>query len=211
MFVVTAVDWYNIFMDIVLYNVVWMTVNIFLAFVALVSGFALLKFKSLTLKILFLLIWITFIPNTIYIVTDIAHLFDQFNKVSFIAKPVLFLEYFILEAAGIISFVASVHVFEKLLYLSPVKKKKILVTFLIILLNFLIGFGVVLGRIERTNSWEIFIDPVKVINDSRNVLSSFVLMLMSLFYGEVGVVVYFFSREKIMSFVRILLEKLKIA
>lgn len=197
-------------MDILLYNVGWMVINIFLAFVAVISGFALLKFKNFGLKIVFFLIWITFIPNTIYIVTDIIHIFDQFNEVSSLVKSILIFQYFILEVAGIVSFVASVHVFEKMLDLSPLKKRKIATTSLIILLNFLIGFGVVLGRIERTNSWEIFIDPRKVLNDAQNVASSVMLILMSMFYGEVGVVVYFFSREKIMSVVRLLLNRLKI-
>jgi uncharacterized membrane protein len=63
--------------------------------------------------------------------------------------------------------------------------------FLLITVNFCIGFGMVLGRVQRLNSWDIFLDAPKVIHASFHMVSSLELLLLGVLFGVVANSVYF--------------------
>lgn len=187
-------------MDTVLFNIIWMTYNILLAFVAIILGFLMLKSKSIIGKILFGILWFVFVPNTIYMLTDIIHIPKQLiiQKVSFI-QFVLISQYLILLLISIITFIAALYPFEKMIMSSikgNLQKRKNITYFIIFILNFLIALGVALGRFQRVNSWEAFTNTEYVINQTTKLLKSseFVVIIL---LGLLSNIVYFSLKKAV--------------
>src|SRR3989344_5911307 len=171
------------------FNFIWF--NSYLALVAVLFGWLMSKANSTFAKLCTGAIWLLFLPNTIYILTDVSHLFEDWPKVDNLFRGILIVQYGLFSLVGIFTFIISVYFFQKLL---QGKKKKIQPsTYLaIIFLNFLVGFGVIMGGIERTNSWHLFTDPIRVIEDVVDVLTSQELLLLSIGTGVLANLIYFF-------------------
>lgn len=142
-------------------------------------------------------IWLIFLPNTIYILTDIAHLFEDLPKVDNLFKAILIIQYSLFALFGIISFVISIYFFQILLEGKFRKKIKPATFLAIIVLNFIVGFGVVLGGIERTNSWHILVNPSRVLEDSLDLIYSQELLMLSLGIGVLANIIYFLIVETV--------------
>ncbi|MDP3988322.1 MAG: DUF1361 domain-containing protein [Candidatus Levybacteria bacterium] len=185
--------------DIIVFNIRWMLLNVTLALIPLVFGGLMVKAKRIYIKSLFFVIWFAFVPNTIYVVTDIIHIPQQWNQTIPIERPLLLFQYLMLEIIGLLSFISAVYLFEKLLFTLGRKKKKnkFLISHVIFVFNFIIGFGVVLGRIQKLNSWEIFSDAEKTLSKSFEVLSSLELILLVIFFGLLGNFLYFFFKKNV--------------
>ena len=182
-------------MMILLNNVSWMGLNIFLALIPLIFGWLLLKTRQKVLKVAFALIWFAFLPNTLYLLTDLLHIFRQWNHIHHAGQVVLALQYLTLELIGLATFILALYPVEKALLLSPRPKKKSLVPLLIIITNFFIGLGIVLGRVQRINSWDIIVNIPKVIEASVGIFTSVELILFVLFFGIFANVYYFVCRK----------------
>ncbi|QQG40637.1 MAG: DUF1361 domain-containing protein [Candidatus Levyibacteriota bacterium] len=184
-------------MSLLFLNLFWIATNILLAVLAVDFGWLAWKIKQTQLKPALWFLWLLFVPNTMYMVTDLIHFQKQFNKVNASATDIaiLILQYSILLLATLITFLLAMHPFEKTL----IKKLKhpLYVSFAIFVVNFIIAFGIVIGRVQRTNSWEVFTNIGKVIQDSNNVFTSQELMTLVIFFGVLNNCVYFFFRKKV--------------
>lgn len=178
-------------METIIDNIGWMSFNTLLALVTIIFGIMMGMGKNRLFKYSFAFLWLLFVPNTIYLFTDIIHLFQQYPHIESAYKLPLLLQYAALMIIGAITFYISVKLFEKT-FLKRVKSS----TQILVGVNFIIGFGIVLGRVQRTNSWEVFTNVPKVIADSLNVLSSLELILLSIFFGLLCNLTYF-SMKKI--------------
>ncbi len=143
--------------------------NILLAFIPLVLGFIVLSQpkKGIVNKIIFiagLVLWLLFIPNAPYLVTDIIHL----GEIK--AVPVLFDTFLLFNTAllGLVIFCLSLEHIEKIILEKFSKRTTFLITTLIILL---ISFGMYLGRFARFNSWDIFTNHQSLIGHLWGVIS----------------------------------------
>lgn len=103
-------------------------------------------------------VWLLFIPNAPYIMTDFIHL----GKVGGI--PLWFDALFILlyASTGLLAGWYSLYDMQKL-----VKKwyGKFIGWVFVCSVLLLTSFGVYLGRFLRWNSWDLFLDPLRLIND----------------------------------------------
>src|SRR6266699_6530875 len=93
------------------------------------------------------------------------------------------------------TFLLALYPVEKALVRSSWLKKKSLVPLFILLTNFFIGVGIVLGRVQRINSWDIVVDIPKVIAASLSIFNSLELILFVLFFGVFANVYYFVCRK----------------
>ena len=184
-------------MEIFLYNFNFIWFNSFLALISVVFGWLMIKARKKFAKILYGFIWLIFLPNTIYILTDITHLFEDWPKVDNLLRAILIIQYTLFSIVGIITFTIAVYFFQKLLDRKSKKKMKPSTFVSICILNFMVGFAVVLGGIQRTNSWHIFTDPIRVANDVLDVLSSKELLMLSLGIGVFANLVYFLMAETV--------------
>src|SRR5689334_6555830 len=142
-------------MMILLNNVSWMGWNVFLAMIPLIFGWLVLVVRQKVLKVVFALIWFLFLPNTLYLITDLPHVIWQWHQMHIAGQIALALQYLILVLIGLLTFFLALYPVEKTLLRSPWLKNKSLVPLFIIMTNFFIGIGIVLGRVMRINSWDV--------------------------------------------------------
>ncbi len=135
---------------------VWLFWNIFLAIIPLAISTYLLwtSDKHRINKIIFVvlaILWLLFIPNAPYIVTDLIHI----GEVR--AVPIIYDAFLLFGAGwvGIYLWLYSNTQIESLLVKKYSQKITNIIMFLIISLT---SFGIYLGRFLRLNSWEIFSD-----------------------------------------------------
>lgn len=177
-----------------------MGINISLSVLGVVFGYLFLYNKKPVFKILFLVLWLLFLPNTIYLVTDLQHFSNQYVQLDFNKQLILIAQYVVILFLGIFTFILGFYPLEKTLFTIKFRSKDLV----LILANYLMAFGVALGRIERNNSWDIFIDPGKVISSSTNLLLSTDSQIYILLFGSFSSLLYFSLRRFLKNKVRIL-------
>jgi len=139
-----------------------------LAFIPFVISSVLLfysKEKKLN-KILFIagfILWILFIPNAPYLITDFIHL-GVIKSVPLIFDIMLFFSSTLIGL--ILSFYSLFHI-EQIIKIKYNKKTTSIIMGMIILL---ISFGIYLGRYLRLNSWDVFVNHTSLI---KNILKIF--------------------------------------
>lgn len=105
-------------------------------------------------------IWLLFIPNTAYIINDVRHLLNYCPADSYYrvcannAWMIMF--FFTYASLGWVAFVYLVNQMKE--FLKEILGEKIALIFKIIIVP-LVSLGVLLGLLNRWNSWEIFIYP----------------------------------------------------
>lgn len=192
-------------MDIFLNNFHFIWINSFLALVPVLFGWLMSKANFTFAKVWTGFIWLIFLPNTIYILTAFTHLFEDWPKVSNLFRAILIVQYSLFALYGIITFVIAIYFFQKLLQGKsagwPKKRIKLTTITAICILNFIVGFGVVLGGIERTNSWYILTNPSRVLEDSLDLIYSRELLTLSLGVGLLANAIYFLCVETVATWV----------
>jgi uncharacterized membrane protein len=68
-------------MGVFLFNIDWMSFNVMLALLAVLFGFFFMQAKGKILQYLFGMLWFFFLPNTIYLYTDLQHILQQWQGV----------------------------------------------------------------------------------------------------------------------------------
>ena len=138
------------------------------------------------------LVWLAFLPNAPYIVTDLIHI--KIGNHSLLWLDVLVVLSFALS--GLLLFFISIMDMQKLL---KSKFEKLPVEAVSIVIIFLCGFGVYLGRFLRYNSWEIISQPHLLFKDIITIIFSpfqhFEAWLFTLGFGAFLVVGYFMFKN----------------
>jgi uncharacterized membrane protein len=139
-------------------RIVW---NLFLAFIPLLLS--ILLFRQAQVRSWFwwigFLIFIAFLPNAPYILTDAIHLFEFANRgySSSIIIFVLIPQYSLFIFAGFEAYVISLMYLND--YLQQQNRQKYTLTIEIII-HTLSAIGIYLGRFERFNSWDFVTQPI---------------------------------------------------
>ncbi len=132
--------------------------NLFLALIPfLITNYLKKNKRSLLFLIANSLLWLLFLPNAPYILTDIIHLKRNLSM-PFWFDLILVISY---AWTGLISFYFSVFQMEKIAQSYLGKWTKCFIIFIF----FLTGFGIYLGRYLRFNSWDIIQDPYHLFYD----------------------------------------------
>lgn len=111
-----------------------------------------------------LLVWLLFIPNSFYIVTDLFHL-DESDAVP---KWFDLLVLFSFAWNGLLLGVLSVRKVELVLHVVSGQRLTLFFVFAFMWLN---AFGIYLGRYLRYNSWDIIIQPFSLFTDMLHLLA----------------------------------------
>jgi len=139
---------------------VFLVWNLFLAFVpyAISKNMSNALVKSKWKFFLSALVWLLFIPNAFYIITDLFHL-DMNEGVPLWYDLALLLSF---AWTGLLFGILSVRQMEKLFERAFSKKLDLLFILPVMALN---GFGVFVGRYLRFNSWDVITSPLELIKD----------------------------------------------
>lgn len=182
-------------MDILLDNLPWMSWNVFLAMLGWLFAVYFSRATKPLHKALWAILWLLFLPNTVYLLTDLKHLLFQWRRVGEMGHFLLLAQFGVLSLTGVLTYVKGIDQFERGLIaaLKPSKyaqhpmstmfmryPNRFFVGF-----NFLVSFGVIMGRVMRTNSWHVFTQPMRVVRDALAVLTSGELILFTLAFGLV--------------------------
>jgi uncharacterized membrane protein len=135
-------------------------VNLSLAFIPLLLSILLFsKYRSRSISWWFLfLIFVAFLPNAPYVLTDIVHVIDFIQKgysiwvVTLLVIP----QYFLFIAAGFQAYVLSL--INLIQYVEKAGQKKYIWA-VELSAHALCAVGVYLGRFERLNSWDFVTQP----------------------------------------------------
>ena len=133
--------------------------NLFLATVPLFFSGLLLKQKTLNYKSIFLLgLWLLFLPNAPYLVTDIFH-YQERPPV-----PMWFDLMLVVSGAwnGVLLCMISLLRVERFL---RTRYKSRFIDAIMFVLLLLCGYGIYIGRYLRYNSWDIISDPFSLAAD----------------------------------------------
>lgn len=174
----------------------------FLAIIPIVFGWIMVKNKNLLIKIISVSIWFFFLPNTVYLITDIVNFPMDVQKISGFYLGVDFALYLILMGLGIVTFILALEPFERMLFGKKSNKKIEQNMPVIYILNFLVGFGVVLGRVHRANSWEVFTNTQKITLDSLNTIKSWELMVLVVAFAVLSQAIYIKFRKSVLKLAR---------
>jgi uncharacterized membrane protein len=134
--------------------------NLFLAFIpyAISKRMSNAVIKSKWKFFLYVFVWLLFIPNAFYIITDLFHL-DMNEYVPLWYDLALLLSF---AWSGMLFGILSVRQMEKLFEKSFNKKFDLLFVIPVMALN---GLGVYIGRYLRFNSWDVVTNPFQLVQD----------------------------------------------
>lgn len=171
--------------NIFLFFLIW---NLFLATVPyLIMLYLKVNALKSKLKVYGLLtVWLAFLPNSFYIITDLKHLSHSHHST-------FWFDLSLIASFAMLGFflgLQSLYEFEKIG--KTLFNKKIML-FLMPIICFLCGFGIYLGRILRYNSWDIVSDPIQLLFDISNELITIKTILFSLHFG---IFIYLFYTVK---------------
>jgi len=121
-------------------------------------------------------VWLLFLPNSLYIITDLKHFRERSPVPEWFDCLLLFSFSTIALLFGLLSFYHMNQVLKK--YVSKTVQHLVL-----IFISFISGFGVYLGREERWNSWDIVTNPFSLLSDCITLSSIPHVWLFSMCYG----------------------------
>lgn len=124
------------------------------------------------------LIWLLFLPNALYVISDIKHFKVRPPAPEWLDSLLLFVFAF----ASLYYGVQSVQYMFRTL-LNRRKNKSWLLSQFLLPVSLLSGFGVYLGRVERWNSWDLFVHPIQLFKNALHLLQYPEVWWFSLSYG----------------------------
>jgi len=152
------------------HSLVFISWNLLLSFIPFFvsSILILLKYKNKLkdwLIIILGVIWLLFLPNAPYLVTDLMHI----GVVR--AVPALYDSIFLFSSAsvGIMFGLYSVSQMKEILNFRFSRKITSIILFIVMLLT---SFGMYLGRFLRFNSWDVFVNPSYIVDGVKEIFSN---------------------------------------
>ncbi|MFT3826855.1 MAG: DUF1361 domain-containing protein [Chitinophagaceae bacterium] len=109
------------------------------------------------------IVWLLFIPNSFYILTDLFHL-GNFYSVPFWFDLAMILSF---AWNGLIIGILSVRQMEKMIQVHVSAKYELLFIYPIMWLN---ALGIYIGRYLRFNSWDVLTNPFHLVTDIIEIL-----------------------------------------
>ena len=161
--------------------------NLFLAYIPYFLSSSIYKnFFNTSKKIqnsFYGLIWLLFIPNSFYILTDFTHL--HFKTTFQFSLDMLIISGF--SFVGFYVGLLSIHTIRQLVIAKYGNTKG---NIFILTISFLSAFGIYLGRVLRFNSWDIISKPIQLAYTSIYALFSLETIIYTLQLGTIILISY---------------------
>lgn len=129
--------------------------------------------------------WLLFIPNSFYLLTDFIHLHHS-NSLQYLFDAV------ILSCFTVAGFYAGIVSLLQIHKLGEMKFSQKVCDYLIIVICYLISFGIYLGRILRFNSWDIISNPIALVWNILKSLFRLEAYIFTLVMGTFILLIYAF-------------------
>lgn len=161
-------------------NLLYLIWNLFLAWIPyVISSYCFKKDTSINNFVPFFILWLLFFPNAPYVVTDSIHIVLSSSSLIWYDSLLFFLFGWIGLFLGMLSLF---HVHKYL----QIHLSHLISEISIFAICFISSFGIYLGRFERWNSWDVFINPLRLLRYSLSISTTTVhsaspLLFMSVF------------------------------
>ena len=158
--------------------------------------------RNLRHKLLFFIfffVWLLFIPNSAYIISEVRHILDfcpdNFYHICLSNAwiPIFFFVY------GLIGWLAFAYLLGQMRELIIKIKGRTVADILILSIIPMVAAGVILGLMGRFNSWEIFVHPVKIANLQLNLFLT-QEYLKNLFFYILFFYLLYFTGNRVLKF-----------
>ncbi len=157
------------------YEIIYIFWNLLLLIIPFLLCAYLIKYWSTTkykkayqkiVAVLLGLLWLLFIPNTAYVITDIRHLlgFCPLSRTNVCLHNAWMIMFFFLYAS--LGWIAYVYLVKQMEWLIKEIWDKTIAFIYIWTIVPVISIGILLGLIYRWNSWDIFLTPLAVGSDA---------------------------------------------
>ncbi len=133
-------------------------------------------------------LWLLFLPNAPYIITDFIHL--QLSKPTF-----FLLDFLTIASFALTGFFSGIYSFKIMHELYRLHYPKKMINVYTVLIAFLCGFGVYLGRVIRLNSWDVFTSPWKTFIQILEGTTQPTAWALTLFFGTLMLMSLFHSKQ----------------
>lgn len=122
-------------------------------------------------------IWLAFLPNTFYIITDLVHIVKSKGNLFYL--DLIIISSFAVTGflLGLLSIIEMEKTIIKFNFSSKIIRHGL---FIICLLN---GLGIYIGRVLRFNSWDILSNPIDLFSTIQSELISIETLLFSGLFG----------------------------
>jgi len=134
----------------------WLTYNLLLAWLPCVFAFLAVRTRG-RMVLLPAALWLAFLPNSPYLVTDLIHVGEEGGNVLFDAA--------VIGAAAVLGLVLgglSLALMQARVAATAGSRAGWLFAYGILALA---GLGVYIGRVLRWNSWDAFVRPLEIVSD----------------------------------------------
>jgi len=139
---------------------IWLNWNLFLALIPILFAWMATRASSKYIIGFLVLVWLGFLPNAPYLLTDFIHLANVGPKNLLWFDAIMIFSYTI---AGLVSWILSFNMLEIHLKWRP---------WVLWFIAILTGFGIYLGRYIRFNTWDILTKPGEIFETIGNVIIS---------------------------------------
>lgn len=192
---VGSFDWIQISLNLFNQSTIRIVWNLFLASIPLTLSFYLFR-PTASLSLAWwtiLLVFIAFLPNAPYILTDSIHIIELWqNYPSWAIALVLIPQYALFIIAGFEAYVIALTKLEEYSANLFSRKFSLLVRALV---HGLCAIGIYLGRFERFNSWDLLTQPIQVITITiQDSLDPWKLSSMAISLGVIWLLSEFVER-----------------
>ena len=134
--------------------------NLFLALIPIFFAWIFVRSKNKYVQSVMFLLWIGFLPNAPYLVTDFIHLADVGPKSILWYDGIMIFMY---TLAGMMAWIGTTYLIQQKMKWNEV---------FIVIIGFLSGFGIYLGRYIRFNTWDILTHPLSVFETVGGIIIS---------------------------------------
>lgn len=115
--------------------------------------------------VVLIFLWVLFMPNSFYMLTDLFHLENMDN-----GRPWFDLTLILSFAwSGILAGIVSLRQMEMMLRKTKGELFSVLIICVVMWLN---AFGIYIGRFLRFNSWDIFVNPFSLLGEISDMIFS---------------------------------------
>ena len=133
-------------------------------------------------------IWLLFLPNAPYIITDFIHLKQSKGNI-------IWLDIFMIFSFSLTGLLFAITSLYDIYKITTQKWNATYATYFSISATFLCGFGIYLGRFLRFNSWDVFTSPLIVLKKSLLSINDPKTWFITLSFGSFLYVLFLLSKS----------------
>lgn len=137
---------------------IWLNWNLFLALVPLALAYYMKESHYRSVLVVSGILWLGFLPNAPYIITDFIHLADVGPRSLLWYDAIMILAY---SLVGVLSYLTSLRI---------VSLRANFSLWFPLMVSFLTGFGIYLGRYIRFNTWHLITQPGDILGTLGDII-----------------------------------------